>query len=68
MVICCLRQLRIAFCSCFTNQQPKVNPMTIFYSDSREVYIVSDSSDPGAVATFENRDDAVAFVEESGAA
>lgn len=42
--------------------------MTIFYSDSREVYIVSDSSDPGAVATFENRDDAVAFVEESGAA
>ena len=42
--------------------------MTIFYSDSRESYIVSDSSDPGAVAIFENRDDAVAFVEESGAA
>lgn len=42
--------------------------MTIFYSDSRDAYIVSDSSDPNAVAIFDTRDDAVAFIEESEAA
>lgn len=40
--------------------------MTISYNSIRDLYIVSDSSDPAAVALFATRDEAADFVEENG--